>query len=101
MPQLQLAIILSLACYRVTRLVVEDTLIDGFRIWLHTVILGKKPKLWREKLQELISCQFCISFWIAGALVLSVNLFRSVELPFLQWAAVAAGSIIIWQVVED
>jgi len=99
--QLQLTIILSLACYRVTRFIVEDTLIAGFRIWLHTVILGRKPRLWREKLQELISCQFCISVWIAGALVSIADYFGPVALPGIQWAAVAAGSIIIWQVVEE
>lgn len=101
MPQLQLTIILSLACYRITRFVVEDTLIAGSRIWLHTVILGKKPRLWREKLQELISCQFCFSVWVAAALVAIADHFGSVPLPFAQWGAVAAGSIIIWQVVEQ
>ena len=102
MFQLQLTVLLSLACYRVTRFVVKDTIIDGFRIWLHTVILGKKPRLWREKVQELISCPYCISVWIAADLVVATDLFVvSFPLPVFQWLAVAAGSLVIWRIVEE
>lgn len=102
MQELQLIVILSLACHRVTRFIVKDTLIDGFRIWLHTVILGRKPKLWREKLQELISCPFCISVWIAAALVALSDLFVcSIPLPVFVWLAVASGTLVIWRIVEE
>lgn len=102
MRDLQLTVLLSLACYRVTRFIVSDTIIDGFRIWLHTVILGKKPKTWREKLQELISCPFCISVWIAAGLVVVTDLFvDSFPLPVFQWLAIAAGALVIWRIVEE
>ena len=101
MRQLQLMILLALACYRVTRFIVKDSLIQGFRIWLHTALLGNKPRLWRDKLQELISCPFCISVWIAAALVAGVNHYRSVSLPFVQWLAVAGATCVIWNLTED
>lgn len=102
MSELQLVVLLSLACYRVTRLVVKDTIIDGFRIWLHTAILGRKPRLWREKLQELVSCPFCISVWIAGALTLLADHYvGSLPLPFAVWGAVAAGSLVAWRIIEE
>ena len=102
MLQLQLVVVLSLVCYRITRFIVKDTIIDGFRIWLHTVILGRKPALWREKLGELISCPFCISVWIAAALAVVADYFvPSVPLPVFQWLAVAAGTLVIWRIVEE
>ena len=102
MHELQLAILLSLVAYRVTRFVVKDTIIEGTRIWLHTFILGnKKPKLWREKLQELISCPFCISVWISAATVAVADHYVSVPLPVFQWLAVAAGTLVIWRIVEE
>lgn len=101
MFQLQLTILLSLVTYRVTRFVVKDTIIEGTRIWLHTFILGKKPKLWREKLQELISCPFCISVWISAATVAVTDRYVSVPLPVFQWLAVAAGTLVIWRIVEE
>lgn len=101
MPELQLTVLMSLACYRATRLVVKDSIASGPRIWLHTALYGKRPRVWREKLVELISCSFCISFWIAGALVWAVDINTSVPLPALQWAAVSAGSVLTWRLVEE
>lgn len=51
--------------WRVTRLVTRDTVFDPVRGWLfeHGGVVG-----------ELVGCPWCVSFWIAAATVLAVNL---------------------------
>lgn len=99
--ELQLTILLSLVAYRATRFAIKDTLIDGIRIRVQNAVLGTKPRLWREKLHELISCPYCISWWIAGICVALADWQTSVPLPFFQWAAVAAGAVLIWRIIEE
>ena len=83
MTWLQFAI-LALAAHRVTRLITTDTILDGPRIWLltrwpasDTVFADYRPGLmWVEAsdgwmaerpswLGDLVSCPWCIGFWIS------------------------------------
>lgn len=98
--QVGLLIFLSLATYRVTRFVVEDTLIQHQRIWVLNRIMGRKPRAWREKLYELLSCKFCLSIWFAAGAVAITDAFTSVPLPVLMWLAVSAGALVIWRAAE-
>lgn len=99
--QVGLLFFLSLATYRVTRFVIEDTLIQHQRIWVLNRILGRKPSAWREKLHELLSCIFCLSVWCAGGAVAITNQFVSIPLPILMWLGVCGGSLVIFQIAED
>ena len=92
MEPLTLLVVMSLVAYRVTRLVVSDSFPPVAR--LRDAIVGADgEKLVGTKLEtlgELLTCYWCASFWISGAVVAATDYFTSVELPFLQWWAVAA-----------
>jgi Protein of unknown function (DUF1360) len=100
MSGLSLIVVLSLACYRVTRFVIRDTLWEHWRVKLGDRILGTSPKLWRDKLYDLLHCPYCLSVWVAAATVAAADGFVSVPLPLFSWLAVAAGSLVVWRVVE-
>ena len=95
-----LAVLLSLATYRATRFFLLDSLIEewrnAFRAWL-----GSHPGIVWRKLFDLTECPFCFSWWVAGALVGATDLFTSVPLPILMWAAVAGGCMVAWRWVES
>ena len=67
-------IVLSIAAYRITRLLVIDTLIAGLRNKFHTIVVNKSHKenkgfhLFWDKLYELTSCTWCAGFWVTVAL---------------------------------
>lgn len=97
---LTLVALWSLAVYRVTRFVILDTLIAHQRIWLMNLVLGKKPNRAREKVHELLGCPYCVSPYMAAFAVAGTDHYVSVPLPWLQWLAVCAGSLIVWKFVE-
>ena len=94
-------VLLSAFTFRLTRFLILDSLIAVPRVWVHTLILGKNPKGWRDKLHELVTCSYCISWWIALGAVWVADLVGSVMLPGFQVWAVAAGSVLLWRIVED
>lgn len=93
-------IIMSLATYRVARFLILDSLIATPRIWLHQVLLGKQSKV-RRYLYELINCPYCMSIWIAAAIVALADRYTSVPMPIFTWLAVSAGSLVTWNYIED
>lgn len=97
---LTLAVLLSLATYRATRFFLLDSLIEewrnSFRAWL-----GSHPGIVWRKMFDLTECPFCFSWWVAGTLVGATDLFMSVPLPILMWAAVAGGCMVVWRWVES
>lgn len=95
-----LIILLALACHRVTRFVIADSLIADFRIWLHLRILGDGTSKVRAKFHELISCFWCLSVWVAGALVLVVDQFAVVPLPWLTVPAVSSAALVVYNLVD-
>ena len=92
-------IVASLITYRITRLLITDTIIDTPRIWFHQILLGKTGKF-RMWFYELITCKFCLSVWIAAATVAVLNIWLPVQAPVAMWPAVAAGSLLVWKNAE-
>lgn len=101
MSGLSLIAFLSLVSYRVTRFVVIDTIWEDTRRKLHIKVLGYQPRRWRDKLHELLTCPYCISVWIAAGTVIVADWFASVPLPVLSVPAVAAGTVVLWRVIEE
>jgi hypothetical protein len=56
--------ILALATYRITRLLTRDVIADGFRNWWF-----KKFPPESKKLGYLLTCEWCLSIWVASILV--------------------------------
>lgn len=73
--------LLTLAALRLTRLITRDTITSDLR--------SRVPDRW--KLDELVHCDWCAGFWVAGLTVLATDLFVSIPLPVLMWLAVAGG----------
>lgn len=60
-------LVLAFAAFRVTRLVVIDTLFEGTRNKLHSFLVNRTGKLaffW-QKLHDLVSCSWCAGVWIS------------------------------------
>ena len=90
----------ALACYRLTRLVVQDTITEPWRRW----IVGNKRSgaralsgehivmVARPRVAEFITCPWCVSFWIAIGVVMLQTLTPTVCLyvtAILAFSAVA------------
>lgn len=65
--------LLSLAAYRVFRLLSEDTILDGPRAWVLGYSGWKEgqplPNSYRTKAAEFVSCPHCLGFWCSLAFV--------------------------------
>lgn len=96
---------------RVSRLLATDELLDEPRDhiigWLtyHGRPEGQpmwQPPLWRRKLAYLITCVWCNSLYVAGALVLGMLWFTSYStpLPLLWWPALSMGAVISVNMVD-
>lgn len=109
-------LVVSLAAFRITRIITLDTITEGPREWLllrfppdpeHArlhpkkfTINGKATTAWMpdgrvpdrkvSKFGVLLSCPWCVGFWVSGALVAVVANLTSIELPVVWWFAVAA-----------
>jgi hypothetical protein len=66
-------LITALAVYRITRLVVEDSILDTPRDWLIA-------KDWTA-----IECYWCVSFWIGLAATLVLYATEAAALPGVAW----------------
>ena len=69
-------LIVSLAVYRITRLVTEDAIFDRPRTWLE----GRA-----EWLDTLVTCPWCASFWIGLAATIALYATGAVSLPVVAW----------------
>lgn len=115
-----LLIVMVLTVYRLTRLVVKDTLppvlwvrdrlAGGWRPMTSfesadqgaTVEIGGITNLWVNRvswspdwLGELITCPWCASGWITGAVVLATDLTVGMPLPWLSGPAVWGAAALI------
>jgi hypothetical protein len=102
MGPLALLVFMSLAAYRVTRLVVNDSFppVQRLRDWA----LGADERRFvgtrLEWVGELLTCNWCASFWVSGLVVGATEVVVSVPLPFLAWWAVAGATAFVL-FVED
>lgn len=98
-----LFVLMSFAAYRLTRLAVEDTIIENQRVWLVTKLMNCKQswrKVCRDKLAYLITCPYCTSAYVAAGVVIVTDQFESVPLPWLTWAAAWGAVAAAWGVFE-
>jgi hypothetical protein len=56
-------VILGLATYRITRLFTRDTILNNFRNWW-----WKRFPPEKHPLGYLLTCEWCLSFWVASLL---------------------------------
>jgi len=97
---LTLIILLSLITYRVTRFVIEDSLINAQRTWFLGKIIGKRPGRARVKIHDLFLCPYCLSVWIAAGATAIADAYVSVPLPVWTWLATCGGTMMVWRFVE-
>lgn len=99
-------ILLALACYRVTRLVTTDKIAEPVfeplrqRLedrWIRRNTRPGSPEefdavesdKWNSKLAFLLSCPWCLGFWVSGVGTLLVSLAYGLDYSILTWLAVS------------
>lgn len=97
-------IMFAFACYRVTRFVTMDKIGEPFfepiRLRLEARWIRKhagddedlahlygKSAEWNSKLAFLLSCPWCLGFWVSGAGTLLVSLAYGLDYPIITWFA--------------
>jgi hypothetical protein len=98
--------LLALACYRVTRLVTTDKIaepiFEPFRQRLEDRWQRKHyseyvpdavrySPTWNSKLAFMLSCPWCLGFWVSGAGTLIVSIVYGLDYPILTWFAVSTA----------
>lgn len=106
MSEWWLVALASLAAYRVTRLVTLDKITEpifgALRLWLEERWIRKhagddenlaclygKSETWNSKLAFLLSCPWCLGFWVSGVGTLLVSLAYGLDYSILTWLAVS------------
>lgn len=97
MHDLVLFVLLALACYRVTRLITTDKItepiFDRLRFGLERRWYekhdGGSDTHFNSKLAFMLSCPWCIGFWVSGAGTLLVSLAYGLDYPILTWFALS------------
>lgn len=85
--------VLILAAYRGTQLAVHDTILDVPRSWLYDWHSRKATSPVRAAAVTLISCVYCMGFWVSGTVLAAFLLWPdsfAVRIGLL-WFAVAGG----------
>lgn len=65
---------------------------DGDLVWA-----GKGVWHW---VCTLLTCNWCMTVWVAGGVTLVVNLFTEMSLPWLWFGAVAGAAAIVCQLIQ-
>lgn len=76
-----LFVLMSLAAYRLTRIVTLDVVTTRPRKWLQTRADGK--------LEYFVTCPWCVGWYVSAGIVAITAAATSVPLPLLQFLAVA------------
>lgn len=152
-------VILSFACYRITRLAILDAIFDKPRDEIHAWLLnGNDPAKWRKshlrywaytwvpigvlafaggtwiadhrtigvthyvaaalwllamyllfsdgptwvgmKIEEMISCPYCLSIWVGAGLQLLTWPHRSIPLPAFYFLALSGAGMVVYQYID-
>lgn len=105
-----LFVLLALASYRVTRLVTTDKItepiFDRLRFGLERRWYAKhgpegSDTHFNSKLAFLLSCPWCLGFWVSGAGTLLVSLVYGLDYPVLTWLAVSTVVGLLGQLDSD
>jgi hypothetical protein len=96
----------SLAAYRVTRLVTSDKItepvfeplrqrLEGRWIVKHAgddedmAYLYGQSQTWNSKTAYLLSCPWCLGFWVCGVFTVVLSLAYGLDYPILTWLAMS------------
>lgn len=92
-----LIVLLCLAVFRITRLLVEDRLLDSprnkiiFYAWKNS---GLKPEEWKNENEPLlayfITCPWCMSIWVGGFMTAITYAVADLPYPLLVWPVTSA-----------
>lgn len=92
-------VLLSLATYRLTRLMLNDAITKFFReqFWdtdelRGKIVLVKPPKGPRRTLADLMSCPWCFGIWSAATVIFFYLLTPYAEIPVLILAIAGLGT---------
>ncbi|MFE7358035.1 DUF1360 domain-containing protein [Streptomyces sp. NPDC057543] len=101
MIQLTELALLGFAGYRATQLAVHDTILDPARDRVHRWHEDRPDSAAREFIVTLISCVYCMGWWISGAILamylVATGQFAGTPLLVhgIEWLAVAGGAVFI------
>ena len=94
-------VVLTLVSFRITRLLIDDTILDRPRQWVERKFMprgGIKRRAGHPKLLELMGCNWClgiyVSLWVVGVALW----FMPIPYYVAMWVAVAAGQSLIYLV---
>lgn len=113
-----LCILIALASYRVTRLVTTDKITEPIfeplrqRLesrWIRKHTRPGSPEefdaieseKFNSKAAYLLSCPWCLGFWVSGAGTLLVSLVYGLDYPILTWLAVSTAVGLLGQLDSD
>lgn len=115
-------VLMSFAVYRITRLVLLDSWIDGFRSKAYEAILSPlSPEdrflvltvhqeevletlpAWRKKLYQLLSCPYCFSGWVSLAVLVGVDVITEADFEawFLWWMGIWTGALLVYTIIDS
>ena len=99
MSEILTVLLVILATHRITTFIVSDKLIEGPReaiqMWAERRWLEKHPEVeesdtWQSKLAYLLSCPWCVSPWVGGAVTLGTMWTVGLPSPILVWLAASS-----------
>ena len=88
----------ALAAYRITRLVTTDKIteptFERLRWWFERRWESKHPEAvpndkWNSKLAFLLSCAWCLGFWVSGMVTVILSVAYGLNYPILTWLAMS------------
>lgn len=110
MADLLVFILLALASYRITRIVTQDKIteriFDRLRWWFERRWYDRHDEAgsdteFNSKLAYLLSCAWCLGFWVSGVGTLLVSVVYGLDYPVLTWLAVSTLVGLIGRVDSD
>lgn len=96
-----LVLLVALATHRATRLVTRDHILGRPRLavqewfedhWEQRTELVSDSDEWQSAGAYFLSCPFCMSVWIGGAIVAATAFTVGLPVPVLVWAAVSTAA---------
>lgn len=98
MSEWWLVALASLAAYRVTRLVTTDKITEPIteriRWFFERRWEAKHPEVvpsddWNSKLAFLLSCSWCLGFWVSGVVTVILSVAYGLDYPVITWLAMS------------